>query len=465
MNSSSFSHLLKKYNVPGPRYTSYPTVPYWSDHPTESQWIESIRVALKEAEDQGANSENGKRVGAALYIHVPFCESLCTYCGCNNRITRNHKVAEPYIATVLKEWKLYIDKIGKKVPLSEMHLGGGTPTFLSPKELETLIQGILEYATVLPEAEFSIEADPRVTTREHIQTLAKLGFKRLSLGIQDFDPKVQEIVHRIQSEKQVEDITRTAREFGFESINYDLIYGLPFQTLKSIENTIEIVRRLRPDRIAFYAYAHVPWIKPGQRRFTEADLPSGDDKRALYERGRTMLDEVGYYEIGMDHFALSSDSLWKAVVERKLHRNFMGYTSQQVSPLIGLGVSAIGDSWRVFAQNEKLLENYQARVEKGEIPIHRGHVLTEEDLVLRRHILNLMTEFQTHWKDPSSQTEYLSQLAGKLDECIQDGLMEMSENSCVVTDKGRPFLRNICMAWDARLNRKSPDTQLFSKTI
>lgn len=456
------SDLLKKYNVPGPRYTSYPTVPYWDSNPTVDQWISSIDVALKESATQN--------VGAAVYIHIPFCQSLCTYCGCNTRITRNMEVGGPYVDTVLKEWDLYLTRLeradGKNpLPISELHLGGGTPTFLSPGQLKRLIDGITSRARVMPDAEFSVEADPRVTTDEHLKALSELGFRRLSLGVQDFDPKVQDIVHRVQSEEQVRATTESARKLGFTSINYDLIYGLPFQTRNSVRETVEAVKRLRPDRIAFYAYAHVPWIKPSQRRFTEADLPNGDDKRGLYEMGREMLELVGYREIGMDHFALETDSLWTASNDGSLHRNFMGYTSRQVSPLIGLGVSSIGDSWSVFAQNEKLLETYQQRVEKGEIPLLRGHVLTEEDQVLRRHVLNLMTRFETSWSTKESYSPYLETVGEKLQELVQDGLIDLKKHDCRVHEKGRAFLRNICMAFDARLVRQAPATQLFSKTI
>ncbi len=451
------SELLKKYNVPGPRYTSYPTVPYWSVNPTEAQWVESIGSALDDALKGG--------VGAALYLHIPFCQSLCTYCGCNTRITRNRTVGDPYIDTLIREWELYHTRLGRKVPVSEIHLGGGTPTFLTPQELEKMMTGILGHAVVLPGAEFSVEADPRVTSREQLEVLARIGFKRLSLGIQDFDPKVQEIVHRVQSIEQVREVTESARALDYTSINYDLIYGLPFQTRESIRQTIDAVRELRPDRIAFYSYAHVPWIKPGQRRFTEADLPNGDEKRALYELGRQMLEEVGYREIGMDHFALEEDSLWKASTTGALHRSFMGYTSRQVSPLIGLGVSAIGDSWTAFAQNEKVLEQYVARVQKGELPILRGHVLDDEDQIIRRHVLNLMTHFKTDWSDCKLSTAYLESVPPRLAEFVSDGLIELKGRTCTVTEKGRPFLRNICMAFDARLTRQAPATQLFSKTI
>ena len=369
--------------------------------------------------------------------------------------------------SVLKEWALYRQQLGcsGSIPLSELHLGGGTPTFLTASELDELISGILEHVSQTADAEFSIESDPRVTHPDHLAVLHRLGFRRLSLGIQDFDPRVQVAVNRIQSEKQVRMVTEHARALGFKSINYDLIYGLPFQKMNSIEQTVDAVIRLKPERIAFYAYAHVPWVKPGQRHFTEEDLPSGKEKRDLYVFGRTMLEQAGYIEIGMDHFALKSDPLWKAAVGGTLHRNFMGYTSRSVSPLIGLGVSSISDSWDVFVQNEKGLEAYQERVEHGEIPIFRGHDLSEEDKILRRHILNLMTHFETSWESPELYVPHLDNIAARLDELKRDGLVRLSANSCQVTKDGKAFLRNICMAFDARLARKAPMTQLFSRTI
>ncbi len=456
-------NLFKKYNTPGPRYTSYPTVPYWEKTPTEAEWISGILQSMQAAHKKG--------VGAAVYIHIPFCQSLCTYCGCNTRITRNKEVSTPYIATLLKEFKIYSEKLGRKILVSEIHLGGGTPTFLSPEELDHLMSEILSQSECSRLASFSIEADPRVTTKEHLKTLARLGFRRLSLGIQDFDPHVQEIVHRTQSENEVRIITETAREQGFTSINYDLIYGLPFQNNQSITQTIEAVTRLRPDRIAFYSYAHVPWIKPSQRRFSEADLPTGDIKRALYELGRSLLEKAHYFEIGMDHFSLQSDALWTSYTEGTLHRNFMGYTTSRVEPLIGLGVSAIGDCGNIFAQNEKLLEAYQARVEKGELPLFRGHILNAEDQILRQHILNLMTRFETSWENPDLYTHYLEKISSHLSELSGDALVTLKEKSCHITDSGRPFLRNICMAFDARLNDSRLNaarlnaTPLFSKTL
>lgn len=453
------TELLKKYDVPGPRYTSYPTVLYWDRNPTEDEWVASLGAGLDEAEFTGE--------GAAVYVHIPYCRSLCTYCGCNSRITQNSTVGRPYVRTLLREWELYREKLGRRraVPLSEMHLGGGTPTFLTPSELDELVSGVLSHAERAPDAEFSIESDPRVTTGEHLETLGRLGFRRLSLGIQDFDPRVQRAVNRVQSEAQVRAVTDGARAAGFTSVNYDLIYGLPFQTRASVEQTVDVVRRHRPDRIAFYAYAHVPWFKPGQRHFTEDDLPRGDEKRALYELGRAMLEEAGYEEIGMDHFALQADSLSAAAREGRLHRNFMGYTSRHVAPLFGLGVSSIGDSWAAFAQNEKVVEKYTARVEAGELPVFRGHVLDREDLVLRRHILNLMTRFETDWNDPDDYAPFLDGVAAKLVEPRLDGLARVSTNRCRITPEGKAFLRNICMAFDARLARKADNSHQFSRTV
>ncbi|PYS92594.1 MAG: oxygen-independent coproporphyrinogen III oxidase [Acidobacteria bacterium] len=453
------TELLKKYDVPGPRYTSYPTVPYWETAPTADEWFAGVARRLDEAERADE--------GASLYIHIPFCRSLCTYCGCNSRITCNTSVGLPYVRNVLSEWALYRKRLERTrpLPISELHLGGGTPTFLAPAELAELTSGILVGADRTPDAEFSIESDPRVTTREHLVTLARLGFTRLSLGIQDFDSRVQQAVNRVQTEAQVRAVTEEARTAGFTSINYDLIYGLPFQTRTSVEQTVESVRRLRPDRIAFYAYAHVPWFKPGQRHFTEADLPGGDEKRALYELGRMMLEAAGYEEIGMDHFALKTDSLWQSARDGKLHRNFMGYTPRHTSPLIGLGVSSISDSWDMFAQNEKVVEEYAARIERGELPTLRGHVLDREDLVLRRHILNLMTRFTTDWSAPELSVPYLDTVHERLTEMNSDGLVRLNEQACSITEAGRPFLRNICMAFDARLARKDAGLKLFSRTI
>ena len=450
-------NLIKKYNVAGPRYTSYPTVPYWdTEVPSLKRWEESVKFTF----DQTNASD-----GISIYIHLPFCESLCTYCGCNTRITVNHTVEPIYLQAVIKEWKLYLT-IFKEVPrIKEIHLGGGTPTFFSPKNLKNLIDGILAEAIVCEDAEFSFEAHPNNTTFEHLKVLYDLGFKRLSLGIQDFDPKVQEIVNRIQSFESVEKVVNQARNIGYTSINFDLIYGLPLQTRKSVIDTINKVNLLKPDRIAFYSYAHVPWIKPGQRKFTEFDLPVDEEKRALYEIGKEKFAENGYVEIGMDHFSLKSDTLYKAAENEKLHRNFMGYTHTFTKLMIGLGVSSISDTWYAYGQNEKKVEDYYDKVNSGVLPIVKGHFLTTEDLILRQHILNLMCKFKTDWKDEASQSESIYRAIELLAEMERDKLVEIGEQELKIRRNARAYIRNVCMAFDARLLDNKPQSQLFSSVV
>lgn len=449
--------LVDKYNVAVPRYTSYPTMPFWDKEvPSQSKWKELVieTFRLTNLED-----------GISIYIHLPFCESLCTYCGCNTRITINHSVESPYVLAVLKEWKMYLDLFESPPRIKEIHLGGGTPTFFSPENLQLLLKGILEKAELCQGAELSFEAHPNNTKREHLEALYQVGFERLSLGVQDFDPKVQDVINRIQTVEDVRRVTRQARELGYTSINYDLIYGLPFQTKESIINTVKEVRELRPDRIAFYSYAHVPWMKPGQRKFTEEDLPSGEEKRALYELGRSLLEEAGYIEVGIDHFALPNDGLFDAMHNRKLHRNFMGYTTNTTKLLIGLGASSISDSWTGFVQNEKKVEDYYKRLDLGELPFFKGHVLNEEDLVLRKHILQLMCNFYTSWNEPKEQTPALFKGLERLKELEKDGLVNLLDNAIVVTEVGKPFLRNICYALDARAEHQELEGPKFSKAI
>src|SRR6185437_1910827 len=385
-------------------------------------------------------------------------------CGCNTRITRSHSFVPVYNQALLRELDLYLTRLGRtEVEYGELHFGGGTPTFLSIEELEALLGALFQRLRARAGASASIEVDPRVTSRAQLQLLARYGFRRISLGVQDFDVRVQEIVNRVQSEQEVREVTDSARELGFDSVNFDLIYGLPLQTRASIEATMDAVCRLRPDRIAFYGYAHVPWIKPGQRRFTEADLPQGADRLALYELGRERLQRAGYREIGLDHFALQSDGLWQAARSGSLHRNFMGYSTAFTTPLIGLGVSAIGDAGDAFAQNEKDLQRYHERVSREELPIQRGHLLDAEDQVLRTHILRLMTRLSTRWDSPAERTPWLQQAIERLAEPAADGLVQLEAGGCRITERGRPFLRNICMAFDARLARRLPGRAVFNQ--
>lgn len=450
----TISELLAKYDVAGPRYTSYPTVPYWTKSPTAAEWLEHLARAIDRSRAAGE--------GGSLYIHIPFCRSLCHYCGCNTFITRDPTVSDPYVDSILKEWSLYTTPLGR-VRLDEVHLGGGTPTHLSPDQLKRMLEGVFAAADIPDHAELSVEADPRVTTREQLAVLAKLGFTRLSLGIQDFDETVQHAVNRHQTVDEVRAVTEAARELGFDSVNYDLIYGLPKQTEQSVRETIEAVKKLRPDRIAFYGYAHIPWMKATHRKFQDSDVPGGPAKRELYELGRAALEQAGYREIGMDHFALESDGLWRAAKQGSLHRNFMGYTERRTMPLFALGVSSIGDTWTAFAQNEKTVPEWQAKVSAGQLPLLKGHVLDAEDQVLRSHILNVMTRFETDWS--KDRVDYLQDVPRRLDEMSRDGLVELSGSGLKVTEPGRAFVRNVCMALDARLARQAPDRQIFSRTV
>jgi oxygen-independent coproporphyrinogen-3 oxidase len=450
--------LIQKYNVPGPRYTSYPTVPFWDNSTFSSvAWINNLTRAFKATN----NTE-----GISLYVHLPYCESLCTFCGCNKRITRNHDVEAPYIEALLAEWDTYCDLLPERPRIAELHLGGGTPSFFAPDQLRRLLSGIFQWADPDENPDFGWEGHPNNTTREHLQTLYDFGFRRVSFGVQDYDPVVQKAIHRLQPFENVQRVTELARQIGYTSISHDLVFGLPFQTPDSIEDSIIKTLLLQPDRIAFYSYAHVPWIKGnGQRGFHDEDLPSGDQKRVLYETGRELLEGAGYIEIGMDHFALPHDTLYKALQNGTLHRNFMGYTTTQTRVLLGLGASSIGDVWSAFAQNEKNVDTYITRALAGELPVFRGHVLDDQDEFLRRQILNIMCQDETEWHLGSwSKTEW-DALSTKLEAFQLDGLLEYDAEGLRVYPEGRPFLRNICMAFDERLNYAQPKTQLFSQTV
>ncbi len=451
-------NLIKKYNTAAPRYTSYPTVPYWDNGKfSRMDWQDLMQASFREV---------NAREGISLYIHLPFCEQLCTYCGCNKHITVNHGVELPYIQTLLKEWSLYLQFFGEKPRIRELHLGGGTPTFFSEENLSLLLKSIYKDAELLPDAALSFEGHPGNTTSGHLKTLRSLGFDRVSFGIQDFDFRVQEIIHRIQPYEQVARVTEEARAAGFSSINFDLVYGLPLQTVSSMWSTAEQVMDLRPDRISFYSYAHVPWVRgTGQRHYTEADLPADDEKRALYELGRSLFIANGYKDVGMDHFALPQDELFQAYNNGRLHRNFMGYTVVHTSFLLGLGASSISDCGRAYAQNEKQVGAYQQLVNAGLLPVVRGHLLNQEDRLLRRHIQSLMCRFETSWTRQDTQCDAITEGLQRLQEPERDGLVEVLPGKVRVTEKGKPFIRNICMAFDARLWRNLPQTELFSKAI
>ena len=452
---SIMQDLIQKYNVAGPRYTSYPTVPYWD---VETFSYNNWRQTLKNS----AHPEDS----ISLYIHLPFCESLCTFCACNKRITKQHTVEKPYIKALLKELDLYTTLYNYKLTVKDIHFGGGTPTFFSPENLSILLTGILERVFISEDASFSFEGHPNNTTFEHLKVLKKFNFDRVSYGIQDYNQSVQKAINRIQSFENVKFVTETAREIGYKSVGHDLIYGLPFQSIYHILNTIKKTIQLQPDRIAFYSYAHTPWIKGnGQRGFKDSDLPSPETKRLQYELGKQMLEDNGYKEVGMDHFALADDELFKAMEDKTLHRNFMGYTTKQTKHLIGLGVSSISDVWFGFAQNEKKLEDYYKRLRENKIPVFRGHILTKEDLEIRQHILNLMTKFETDLSTTSLNNKTLDQIYQNLQTFVDDDLISIDNFKVKVKPKAKAFIRNICMAFDMRMLRKKPETQLFSMTI
>lgn len=445
-----FPELARKYDVPAPRYTSYPTVPAWEQAPDRATWLGSVQRALAAGR------------GWSLYIHIPFCETLCTFCGCNTSITRNHEVEQPYVDQVLAEWATYLRAVPglAQAPLRNLHLGGGTPTFLSEASLRRLLEPILGAACRDAGFEGSVEVDPRRTSPGQLAVLRELGFDRVSLGVQDIDPEVQRVIHRVQPLEQTLAITRSARELGYASVNWDLIYGLPLQTLERMTRTVEATLQARPDRIALYSFALVPWIKPAQRIFRDEDLPVGEAKRALYERARSLLDGT-YREIGMDHFALPTDGLSEALDLGTLHRNFMGYVGMRTDLLLGLGVSAISETPEHFHQNEKVLNRYAARAVAGEVPTHRGHCLTAEDRCVREQILQLMTR----WSVDLAGDPHAPEVRAALAEMVADGLVALEGTRVRVLQAGRPFLRNACMALDRRLVQRQPGAKVFSQAL
>lgn len=449
--------LTSKYNVPGPRYTSYPTVPYWdSDGFSASRWKTFVKESF----------EASKKQGISLYIHLPFCEQMCTFCGCHKRITKRHEVEKPYINALLKEWALYCQLLGSRPTIKELHLGGGTPTFFSPENLTRLVTGILSLATVHPKAELSFEGHPNNTTKAHLKALYDVGFRRVCFGVQDYSTAVQLAINRLQPFEKVKEVTEMARQMGYTSVGHDIIYGLPFQTLEDVKNTIVRTNDLSPDRIAFYSYAHVPWRKGnGQRGYRDQDLPVAQVKQEMNEIGRQWLTGMGYKHIGMDHYALGTDALYSAAKYGTLHRNFMGYTPSKTQLMVGLGVSSISDSWGAFAQNVKSVEEYQHLVYNDIIPVYRGHILNQEDMVLRQHILNLMCEFETSWSDLETHLVDFDSITNNLRELEADGLLILGRNSILITEKGRPFVRNIAMAFDLKLKRNKPESRLFSMTV
>lgn len=446
--------LLNKYNVPVPRYTSYPTVPFWKEEIDVQQWERTIAKKLQEA-----NAGDG----SSLYIHLPFCESLCTYCGCNKKITTQHSVEHEYIEALKKEWKMYLRLLnGEPLLLRELHLGGGTPTFFSPENLNAFLSELLSDCTIHEDREFSFEGHPNNTTIEHLQTLYNLGFRRVSYGVQDHDATVQTIINRIQPYENVVAAVENARKIGYESVNFDLIYGLPMQNLESMKKTIEQSLVLKPDRVAFYSYAHVPWTSKAQRLFDESHLPDASLKIGLYQLGKELFQKAGYEDIGMDHFALPHDQLQIARKEGRLHRNFMGYTTQQTSTLIGLGVSSISDSGNAYAQNHKTLHDYYESIENGEWAVTKGYFLTEEDVAFKKYILDISCKGTTKFNLNDLELIRVYSI-NELEKLKNDGMINYDINGVQVTTLGSSFIRNICKCFDLHLSRKG--SEKFSRAV
>jgi oxygen-independent coproporphyrinogen-3 oxidase len=450
--------FLAKYNRPGPRYTSYPTAPAWVD-----------TFGPKDIE-RAYNEADGARSPVSLYMHLPYCESLCLFCACTVVISKDTSVVPPYLATLQKEIGRVAAHVSRNRPVVQFHWGGGTPTYLTPPQMEQLFGFTRERFTLSPDAEIGIEVDPRVTSREHLETLRRLGFNRLSLGIQDFHPEVQKAVHRVQPYELTRDLIAHARSLGFDSINVDLIYGLPYQTAERFRATVAQVLTLSPDRVAMFSYAHVPWLKKQQGSF-QTHLPEGMEKFNIFCAGLQAFLDAGYLYIGMDHFARPGDELAVAQQNRTLHRNFQGYTTKAGADLYGMGVSAISGIGRAYGQNYRDVPSYEAAIAKGGLATMRGYHLSDED-VLRRTVINrLLCHTVIHKSEIETEfalnfDKYFASELAHLESFAADGLVSLSKNEIRVTWLGRIFIRNIAMLFDPYLEQQKLESRpLFSKTL
>ncbi len=451
--------LLKRFDIPGPRYTSYPTADRFVEAFTESDYTQAL-------EQRRAGS---MALPLSLYVHIPFCESVCYYCACNKVITKHHEKAAEYLRYVAREVELQVAHFGKGHNVSQLHLGGGTPTFLSDQEIEDLMAMIRRSFTLVPGGEYSVEVDPRTVTPERLKTLYRLGFNRLSFGVQDFDPAVQKAVHRVQPAAQVFKLVEAAREIGFESINVDLIYGLPLQTPESFARTLAQVNQLRPDRIALYAYAHLPSRFKPQRRIIAAELPSPGDKLAMLSASLDAFSDGGYVYVGMDHFALPDDALAVAKRQGRLHRNFQGYSTQPDCDLIALGVSAIGRIGATYSQNAKTLEEYYDALDQGRLPIVRGLAVSRDDLLRRSVIMALMCQGQVQFESIElghliDFKTYFSRELEAMADLAAHGLVTLDDAGIQVTPTGWYLVRAIAMTFD-RYIQVDQDRARFSRII
>jgi oxygen-independent coproporphyrinogen-3 oxidase len=453
--------LLQRYDVAGPRYTSYPTADRFVEAFGEADYLQAL--------EQRRDGVGTKAYPLSLYVHIPFCESLCYYCACNKIITKHHERGAEYLRYLEREVDLNIAHLGQGQVVSQLHLGGGSPTFLSDAELAQLMAMLRRNFQLAPGGEYSVEIDPRTVTRERLAHLAKLGFNRLSFGVQDFEPAVQKAVHRIQPAEQVFDLVAVSRELGFESVNVDLIYGLPMQTPETFERTLEQITQLRPDRIALYAYAHLPERFKPQRRIHTQDLPPAASKLVMLSSAMRVLMAAGYVYVGMDHFALPTDALAVAKRQGRLHRNFQGYSTQPDCDLIALGVSSIGRVGPTFSQNVKTLDEYYDLLNQGRLPVVRGMALSRDDLVRRTVIMALMCQGSVLFEsiELSHLVDFKQYFATEMDSLavMQDqGLLTIDHTGVHVTELGWFFVRGVAMVFDKYL-QADKNRARFSKII
>lgn len=451
------ANLVRKYDRPGPRYTSYPTAPQFTDAFTEADYLEQIRQSNTQAEPRFLS----------LYFHIPFCQSLCFYCGCNKIITHNNGRAVDYLVYLKKEIALQARHFGKERVASQLHFGGGTPTFLENDQMQGLTECIDEHFAWTADAERSIEVDPRTVSPDDMAFLAKCGFNRMSMGIQDFDPAVQIAVNRIQGEKPTRELVEAARASGFGSISYDLIYGLPKQTHKSFANTLETVIGHRPDRLAIYSYAHLPQLIKSQKLIRQEDLPTPDEKLGLLQMTIERLAEAGYVYIGMDHFALADDSLTKALRDGSLQRNFQGYSTHADTDLIGFGMSSIGSVNGGYSQNQRYLKSYYDLLDNDRLPLMRGLIPTAEDRLRRTVIGHLMCQGVLDFAALGQQFDidfarHFAREIERLKPMEADGLVELAADAIRVQPLGRLLIRNIAMVFDEYLAAPKGS---FSRTV
>jgi oxygen-independent coproporphyrinogen-3 oxidase len=451
--------LLARYNQPGPRYTSYPTAPQFGTDFGPDSYAARLAKASERPDDP-----------LSLYVHIPFCDHRCLYCGCHVVITRREDVVRRYLDHLFMEIDRVASALGDRRDILQLHWGGGTPTHLSPAEMDELHRCIVDRFRILPEAEVAIELDPRVTTREHLESLRRFGFNRLSLGVQDFTPEVQAAVERNQTYEQTADLLRSAKEIGFPDFNIDLIYGLPKQTPDSFRKSLDRVIALGPDRVAVYSYAHVPWIRPNQNRIDTADLPDAESKFTLFSSAIEAFTGAGYVQIGMDHFAKPDDELTLARRKGTLSRNFMGYTVRAAPDLVAFGVSGIGEVAGAFAQNAKKLSDYYRLLEEGRLPVERGYVLDEDDHIRRYVILSLMCNFELDTavlreRFGVEYAEYFRAEDERLSSTIEPGFYERRNGKIHVTPLGQIFIRNICMVYDRYLGSGESGKPIYSRTI